>query len=371
MNYYDELGVRRDASEREIRQAYRVLVRLLHPDAQTSDPLCQAAERQLNRLNEMLALLTNVETRRAYDLALDRDSSPRCPAVTTRTMAGRAMGVSRWPEGISLAQFALKYWAAILIGVVIVSAAGLSVLLHGNSESVEERRAIETQPAARPSMVTTTVARAPKAQPPLAGRGASADPAPQLILEARPSEAPGEKVRSVETSVTTETLPATLAGSLPSGGNPEPMTETKAPVDQGLTLAQPAPLPAPESSYSFSGNWLYTADLSPAHEGDGYRAIYVELFLSEVEGALSGDYRARYVVPDKAISPHVSFHLQGRAGSERNAHLGWAAANGARGEAELSLSAPGIMDIRWWTVKLSEQSGLSSGTARLVRRRTP
>jgi len=34
MNYYEELGIRQDAALEEIRQAYKLLARLLHPDAQ-------------------------------------------------------------------------------------------------------------------------------------------------------------------------------------------------------------------------------------------------------------------------------------------------------------------------------------------------
>jgi curved DNA-binding protein CbpA len=98
MNYYAELGVRHDASEREIRQAYRVLVRLLHPDVQTGDDLRLAAERQLSRLNEMFAVLMNADTRRAYDLSLDLDWSQRNPGVPPGChLAGLSLAYRRAP----------------------------------------------------------------------------------------------------------------------------------------------------------------------------------------------------------------------------------------------------------------------------------
>jgi hypothetical protein len=95
------------------------------------------------------------------------------------------------------------------------------------------------------------------------------------------------------------------------------------------------------------------------------------LLLSERGEALSGSYRARYVIPDKAISPEVSFHLEGKAVPGRSAIAQWTAANGARGEAELSVTPSGVMDFHWWTVKISDKPGLSSGSARLVRQRIP
>jgi len=163
MNYYSELGVKHDASEREIRQAYRVLVRLLHPDTQTGDDLRLAAERQLIRLNEMFAVLMNVDTRRAYDLSLEQDWSQRNHGVPPSSMASRSSpladvsAVAR--EASLVAQFALRYWALILIGAVILGAAALSALLHGNSEVVAPPQTADVQPHSHPPVATRIVAR--------------------------------------------------------------------------------------------------------------------------------------------------------------------------------------------------------------------
>jgi hypothetical protein len=371
MNYYSELGVKHDASEREIRQAYRVLVRLLHPDTQTGDDLRLAAERQLIRLNEMFAVLMNVDTRRAYDLSLEQDWSQRNHGVPPSSMASRSSpladvsAVAR--EASLVAQFALRYWALILIGAVILGAAAVSALLHGNSEAVAASQTADVQPQSRPSVATKIVARTPQARPPLPNPDMQEDPAPALPPATRGSITPDGKAPPLKTALPSAATSAKQSESLDAGNNAAPVTRASETVTQ-----EPAPAHlSPAQASPFSGNWLYTTDLASPQESDGYRAMYVELLLSEKDGALSGNYRARYVIPDKAISPQVAFHLQGRANSDRRARVEWSSASGARGEAELSLSAPGIMDLRWWSTELGEQSGLSSGTAKLVRQRTP
>ena len=70
MDYYEELGVGRDASEAEIRQMYRRAVKLFHPDQFQDEDRKAMANRQMIRLNEMLDTLTTAERRRGYDLSL-------------------------------------------------------------------------------------------------------------------------------------------------------------------------------------------------------------------------------------------------------------------------------------------------------------
>ena len=368
MNYYAELGVKRDATDKEIRQAYRVLVRLLHPDVQTGEDLRLAAERQLSRLNAMFAVLMNADTRRAYDLSLDRDWSQRNPGVPPGAMASRreapAVVSAKAGEASLVVQFALKYWAMILIGAVVLGAVALSALLHGNSEAVPAPRTSAIQPQTQAPVAAKVVARAPQAQPPLPDPEVEEQVSPALPPPPRRSGAMGASAKALKLALPEAGTPATTPESLDTG---KPVTTASEAVAQEPAPARSSPGPAT----SFSGNWLYTTDLAAPQESDGYRAIYAELLLSEKDGDLSGNYRARYVVPDKAISPQVTFHLQGRANSERKARVQWSSANGARGEAELSLSAPGIMEFHWWSTELGEQPGLSSGIAKLVRQRTP
>jgi molecular chaperone DnaJ len=63
-NYYDVLGVEHDASEKDIRKAYRQLARKLHPDVNPSD---NAAERRFKEVNQAYEVLKDPDKRKKYD----------------------------------------------------------------------------------------------------------------------------------------------------------------------------------------------------------------------------------------------------------------------------------------------------------------
>jgi hypothetical protein len=98
-----------------------------------------------------------------------------------------------------------------------------------------------------------------------------------------------------------------------------------------------------------------------------YPPDYIELSLTEQSGILRGRYRARYHVPDQAISPTVSFQFEGQSGPDR-ASLPWNGAGGAKGEVRLRLLTSGTLEVTWVANQLSEELGLISGTATLVRK---
>lgn len=62
-DYYDILGVKRDAGEAEIRKAYRRLARQYHPDMNKSPE----AEKKFAEISEAYEVLSDAEKRKSYD----------------------------------------------------------------------------------------------------------------------------------------------------------------------------------------------------------------------------------------------------------------------------------------------------------------
>jgi len=63
-NYYDLLGVRKGASDKEIKQAYRRLARKYHPDVNAGD---KSAEAKFKEINAAYEVLSNKDNRKKYD----------------------------------------------------------------------------------------------------------------------------------------------------------------------------------------------------------------------------------------------------------------------------------------------------------------
>lgn len=63
-DYYEVLGIKRDATDEQIRQAYRKLARKHHPDLNPGD---KAAEERFKEINEANEVLSDPEKRKRYD----------------------------------------------------------------------------------------------------------------------------------------------------------------------------------------------------------------------------------------------------------------------------------------------------------------
>src|SRR5262245_37144202 len=63
-DYYDVLGVKRSATDKEIKKAYRRLAREHHPDL---NPGNKEAERRFKEISEAYHVLSNADLRKKYD----------------------------------------------------------------------------------------------------------------------------------------------------------------------------------------------------------------------------------------------------------------------------------------------------------------
>lgn len=67
-NYYDILGIKRDATQEEIKTQYRKLVKEYHPDLHPNDETVAAKFKEINEANEVLS---DPQKRKQYDYELD------------------------------------------------------------------------------------------------------------------------------------------------------------------------------------------------------------------------------------------------------------------------------------------------------------
>jgi curved DNA-binding protein CbpA len=113
-SYYDVLGVARDASDAEVRTAFRQLARDGHPDRFREAAEKSAAEERFQLLTEALNVLTNPARRKAHDLELEKNR-PRTqdPAALARVYLSKGVRAYRegnFPEAITQFDLAVNHY---------------------------------------------------------------------------------------------------------------------------------------------------------------------------------------------------------------------------------------------------------------------
>ncbi len=99
-DYYKTLGVERNASEADIKSAYRRLARKYHPDV---NPNNKAAEARFKEINEAYQVLSDPEKRKKYD-ALGADWERGAPEEEMRRRYAER-GAGEGPAGGDFSDF--------------------------------------------------------------------------------------------------------------------------------------------------------------------------------------------------------------------------------------------------------------------------
>jgi DnaJ-class molecular chaperone len=77
MDLYQRLGIKRGASEEEVKKAYRSLAKQLHPDRNTDNP---NAAKRFGEITQAYDLLSDKDKRARYDRGeIDEEGNPRMP----------------------------------------------------------------------------------------------------------------------------------------------------------------------------------------------------------------------------------------------------------------------------------------------------
>ncbi|MDQ6708290.1 MAG: J domain-containing protein [Acidobacteriota bacterium] len=372
-SYYDELGVSPNASADEIRDTYRNLVRLLHPDQQLEGHLKEVAEHQIKRINYIHQVLSDSEKRRRYDAESAAAERP-VPLIFHAPL----------PPGHSYRGTVAWVVAALICGALI------SWLINReNFNSFPEyAESVSASPTHDPAPEQTTTVSSLTGSP---DSGAAQRQITSLRAQLRSAE---DERAALLTELTR--LHAELKGKrkpAPPGisgapDRPEAAVLTNStlppyvPALNGSTAADrkaerdALPIAAPRATeesprHHFSGVWFYAKPRVQKTKKAFYPPEYIEANIVEENGAIRGRYRARYQVTDRAISPDVNFEFEGRANGGASASLPWSGGGGAKGEVQLKLISETSLEVVWSATQLGRTLGLAAGSAVLVRRAEP
>jgi curved DNA-binding protein CbpA len=345
ITYYEELGVEDTASADEIRDAFRALARLLHPDQQTDPQLKEMAERQMRKLNRIHAVLSDANRRTAYDESL---AAPRsAPIIVFSGSDGNLKKL--------LTRAATAF--AILFGTFLL----IWFMLTGNNNEVRGQEA-RGPSSSRQNDNTYSDAgeQISRLRDQLRVAEAERDSALEQLgrLGVKQNAASKTPLFKGVPAPSGELATATSMTELSSAAGPATTVDT---IDatSGLVV-KPA---------QFEGSWVYSRAAGSASPGgkSQYPPEFIEVTVTTQNGALHGQYRSRYQVLDHAISPDVNFDFTGvPVGSSLN--CAWRGPGGARGRMTLKLLPSSVVEIAWNATELGTQQWLINGSATLTRK---
>jgi hypothetical protein len=359
LTYYEQLGVPSNASAEEIRDAYRALARMLHPDQQTDPHLKQIAEQQMRKLNPIYTVLSDAMRRRQYDEDLAEEFSPAVAMSTPRPVGeSRILGRFVW-SGAILVAAGLLYWLA----------AGNSGLPF-SSDQVESRPTIpifipQTKVAGPPPNENAEIAQLQSEVKTLTAerdfavheltrlKGA---PAPEPPAPAPPQPASADHRSIPKSNPRLNPVSSAALTELPASQPPAPHPDALIP-------------PRPPGKSTLAGFWFYAPPTKP-EKGQSqplYKPDFIEATIVEQDGVVKGKYRSRLQVTDRAANPEVVFTFTGRPNG-MTLTCPWVGLGGARGEVTMKMTSDNSMRLDWAASEMGSQLAMASGTAILTRR---
>jgi len=364
INYYEELGVQADASPEEIRDAFRALARLLHPDQQTDEQLKEIAERQMRKLNPIYSVLSDPERRRRYDEDLE-DGYP--PSIIVNNAL---------PPDLHRIGGRLAWVAAIALSAVL-----LIWLASGNMQGPQSRpRFSETAaeplpPPKTPSSPTEAAFQIAELRSNLKAVLAERDAALReldtlhgkpVVLNAPGTDSVHVADRPASIATMTELPSPPRLSAMPVAAKNESSTLDLSRTDPSRIESARAEASLPNRR--LTGFWFYVKppDGQKNKNQSLYPPEYIEASITEENGVLHGRYRSRFRIVDRAISPDVDFSFS--APTSPSISCQWIGAAGAKGDLTLRLLTENSIRIDWKASDLGSQQGLISGTAVLTRK---
>lgn len=260
-SHYELMGLPASAEAGAIKDRYRLMMRLLHPDFAAGEPGLWPADTAA-RINQAYEVLSSPVRRREYDEQFNAPASP--PSVPPAAAPRREL--ARRPERrkrLSLRHTSRGGMKAIMIGCALLGAGLLAAALiagHREPEYLVQR----SRPAQEAGLPGGAVVAAPPRQAP-----ADSAPASAAQMPAQPPVAMAALTSATDTVTAAAPLPApAMAGPLPSA---QVATASRAALDAppAATAApswprETAPAPAPPPA---------AAAAEPRHAGPGRLAI--------------------------------------------------------------------------------------------------
>ncbi len=341
ITYYEELGVENTASADEIRDAFRALARLLHPDQQSDPQLKEMAERQMRKLNRIYAVLSDATRRTAYDASLN---SRNAPIIVFSGSDGNLKKLL--VRGGAAA--AIVFGTFLLIWFMVTSnneVRGQEPRLPASAKTADGPDDAGDQVARLRDQLRTVETERNSALEQLARLGAKPlDPA-----GAKSRIAKEESALPVSTTATTATALTELS----------PSSTAAIPPDENDSKA---------TAMQFAGLWVFGKSGSASPGGKSqYSPEFIDVTVIERNGSLHGQYHSRYQVLDHGISPDVDFTFSGiPTGSTLD--CAWQGPGGAKGRLTMKLLPASTVEIAWNATERGTQQWLMNGTAMLNKK---